>query len=166
MQASVIERPLSHFVGLRVTAPSDAAVEAQAQARKTLLRRQFEVENIANTYQQLGVTRPDEPENAEEQVTAYIGFEVAAIKSVPQGMVSMDLMAGRYAQFPWKGPLDSEEFDGFYPSIFGWLQQQSLPPSVHDPWIEIYGTQNDWDNRSDPQNELTVLIPIGGQSSR
>jgi predicted transcriptional regulator YdeE len=166
MQASVIDRPLSHFVGLRVCATTDTVVDAQNSFRKTLLARQFEINGIVNAYQQLGVTRPNETEATDESVTTYLGFEVSAYKDVPQDMVCLELAPGRYGQFVFKGSLNSDEYDGFYPSIFGWLQQQSLAPSQTHPWIEVYGTENDWDNRSDPNNEVTVLLPLGGPSFR
>jgi len=166
MQASLVERPLSHFVGIRFTAAYDDVDDAQVQTRKTLLARQFEIDGIVNPYIQMGVTRPNELESSEETVTSYLGFEVSAYKSVPSDLIALDLPAGRYAQFLYKGSLDADEFDAFYPSIFSWLQQQKLAPSQTDPWIEIYGTENDWDNRSDPNNEVTVLMPLGGPSFR
>ena len=166
MQASVIERPLAHFVGIRFTAPYDSVDDVQCETRKTLLSRQYEINGIVNAYEQLGVTRPNEIETNEDVVTTYLGFLVNGYKDVPRDMVSIELPAGRYAQFLWKGALDSDEFDSFYPSIFAWLQQQHMAPSQTDPWIEIYGTENDWDNRSDPNNEVTVLMPLGGQPSR
>ena len=166
MQATVIERPPARFVGLRLTAPFETLVEAQNLARKSLLSRQYEISGIIDAYQQLGVTRPNETESAEDVVTTYLGFEVTGFKEVPKDMVSMDLKQGKYAQFLWKGSMESDEFDSFYPSIFGWLQQQSLAPSQTDPWIEIYGKDNDWEDRSNPENQLTVLLPLGGPSYR
>lgn len=165
MQASVVERPLAHFVGLKLTAPFETLVEVQNEARKSLLARQFEIDGVVDSYEQLGVTRPNETETTDDQVTTYIGFRVARYKDVPKDMVSIDLAGGRYAQILWKGPLDTEEFEAFYPLIFSWLKSQNLAPSQVAPWIEVYGKSNDWDNRSDPQNELTVLLPLGGSPS-
>lgn len=153
-----------HFVGMRLSAPADSIVEVQNETRKTLLSRQYQIDGIVNAYEQYGVTRPNETESTDDSVTTYLGFQVSAYKSVPSDMVSMELPAGKYAQFLWKGSLDSDEFDNFYPSIFTWLQQQHLAPSQTNPWIEVYGTENDWDNRGDPNNELTVLMPLGGQT--
>jgi predicted transcriptional regulator YdeE len=166
MQASVVERPPAHFVGLRFTAPFAALIEVQVQIRNNLLARQFDIDGIVDPYQQLGVTRPNETELSEESVTSYIGFEVSRYKDVPKDMVSIDLPRGRYAQFLWTGSFDTDEFEGFYPTIFGWLLQQKLAPSQVDPWLEIYGKNNDWGDRSDPLNELTVLLPLGGTTSR
>src|SRR5690242_888825 len=118
MQASLIERPLAYFVGLRFTASFETLDDVQNQVRKTLLARQFEIDGIINAYEQVGVTKPNETELNEDQVTTYIGFQVSGYKGIPKDMVSIDLAPGRYAQFVWKGPLDSEEFEGFYPSIF------------------------------------------------
>ena len=162
MQATVIQRPPAHFVGLRISAPSDSLVDVQNQARKTLLSRQFEIDGIVNVYEQLGVTRPNEMESNEDQVTTYLGFQVSGYKNIPKDMVSIELAGGSYAQVMWKGSMDSDEFDNFYPSIFGWLQQQHLAPSTSDPWIEVYGKDNHWDDRANPQNELTVLLPLAG----
>lgn len=166
MQASLIERPLAYFVGLRFTSPFETLDDAQNQTRKSLLARQFEIDGITNADEQLGVTKPNETELNEDQVTTYIGFQVSRYKDIPKDMVSIDLAPGRYAQFLWKGPFDSEEFETFYPSIFSWMQQQNLAPSQASPWIEIYGKDNDWEDRSDPRNELIVLMPLGGPTSR
>jgi predicted transcriptional regulator YdeE len=164
MQASVVERPAAHFVGLRFTAPFETLADIQVQVRKTLLARQYEINNMVNAYEQLGVTRPNEMESSADEVTTYMGFIVSDYKDVAKDMVSLELAAGRYAQFLWKGAMDTDEFDSFYPSIFAWLEQQHLAPSQTNPWIEVYGKGNDWDNPSDPENELTVLLPLGGST--
>ncbi len=163
MQGVIVDRPLSHFVGLKVVATYDNIAEAVAGARGTLLARQYELSNILDPDQQLGVTLPMEQEETSDQVTTYIGFTVASIPNPPPNMFNIELTQGRYAQFDWKGPFDTEAFDNFYPSMFAWFQQQQgLVPSTTSPWIEMYGRHNNWDDRSDANNEVSVFVPIGG----
>lgn len=162
MQGVIIDRPLAHFVGLQVVSTYDSIADAVAQERRNLLSRQFEIQSIVDPDQQLGVTLPMEQEDTGDQVTTYIGFTVASVQNPPPNMFVIELTAGRYAQFDWKGPFDTDEFDNFYPSIFSWFQQQPFPPSTSSPWIEAYGRHNNWGDRSNPQNELTVFVPIGG----
>lgn len=167
MQGVIIDRPLVHFVGLKVVSTADNIADAVADARRTLLARQFEISGIIDPDQQYGVTLPMEQEDTTDNVTTYIGFAVASIPTPPPNMFNIELAAGKYAQFSWKGPFDTDEFEGFYPSMFAWFQQQqSLVPSTSSPWIEMYGTHNNWDDRSNPNNELTVLVPLGGASAR
>jgi predicted transcriptional regulator YdeE len=117
-----------------------------------------------NPDEQLGVTRPQEHESGPDQVTTYIGFQVSAYINVPPNMIAIELPAGRYAQFVWQGSFESEAFQSFYPSMFNWFKEQSLTPSGVNPWIEIYGSDHDWEDRSNPANRLTVLMPIGGSA--
>jgi len=166
MQASVVEQQPGHFVGLRLVAPVDQVVDAQNQTRQTLLRRQFELSAILDPDIQIGVTLPNETEAQEDIVTSYLGFHVSQYKDVPSDMVAIELPGGRYAQCIYKGPLDCEEYENFYPAVAAWLEQQQLTPSNRNPWIEVYGRHNDWSNRSNPQNEVMALIPLGGPSFR
>ena len=162
----MVERPAGHFVGVRLTADYDSIAEAVAAARRSLLARQFEIQSIVNPDQQLCVTLPQEQEAAEDQVTTYFGFTVASSGTPPSGMFAIELPSGRYAQFDWKGAFDSDEFGNFYPSIFAWFQQQvNVAPSTASPWIELYGEHNDWDDSSNPNNTLTVQMPLGGAGS-
>jgi predicted transcriptional regulator YdeE len=166
MQAAIVDRPLTHFVGLKVTADVDSLVDAVGQSRKQLLARQYEINGIVNPDVQYGVTRPQETESNDDSVTTYIGFEVSDYKQVPADMLSLELPAGKYAQIHWQGSFDSDEFQMFYPSIFNWFKDQSLVPSAVNPWIEMYGKDNNWDDRSDEANELTVLMPLGGPTAQ
>ena len=164
MQASVVEQQPGHFVGIRLVASYDQLVEAQNQARLILLKRQYELSAILDPDIQIGVTLPNETEAQDDVVTSYLGFHVAQYKDVPSDMVAIELAGGRYAQCIYRGPLDGDEYENFYPSVAAWLEQQHLAPSNRDPWIEVYGRHNDWSNRADPKNEVMALIPLGGAS--
>jgi predicted transcriptional regulator YdeE len=164
MQGVAVDRPLTRFVGLRVTGPPDDLSEQVADARKALLRRQYEISRVNNPYQQLGVTLPGDHEDSEDTITTYIGFEVEQYGDVPAGLVTIDLQPGRYAQFTWKGSVDSEEFERFYPGIFSWFRDQKLVPSTETGWIEVYDEDYDWEDRDNANNRLEALIPIAGGS--
>lgn len=164
MQGTIVERPSAFFVGLKIVGTYETLGDLVPQVRKTLLSRQYEIESIVDPDEQLGITRPQDHEAEEGQVTTYFGFRVAGYKGVPADMVTMDLPAGRYAMFEYRGSFESEEFEAFYPGMFNWFQQQGLVPSGNAPWIEVYGPEHDWDNKANPTNRLTVLMPIGGSS--
>lgn len=163
MQGTIIERPLKHFVGLRVVGTYDTLSGLMPEARKTLLSRQFSIEGIEDPDTQICVTKPNEIETNADNVTSYIGFEVSAeTRSAPAEMIRIELPSGRYARFEWRGSLLTEEFEGFYPGIFAWLKEGGLSPSERSPWIEVYGPDYNWENRADSTNRLTVLMPLGG----
>lgn len=162
MQGTIVDRQPACFVGLKVVGTYETLGDMIPQVRRALLARQYEIESILDPDEQLGVTRPQDHEAEEGQVTTYFGFQVAGFKNVPADMVSMDLPAGRYARFEWRGSLESEQFEAFYPGMFNWFQEQGLTPSGAAPWIEVYGQDYDWDDRENPANRLTVLMPIGG----
>jgi len=162
MQAALVDRPLAHFVGLKLVAGYEELEQLVPQARRALLARQYEISGIVDPDTQYGVTLPQDRESAEDQVTTYFGFEVATYKEVPQDLVAIDLLAGKYAQFSWTGSFVSDEFDAFYPSIFNWFKEHNYVPSMDRAWIEQYGRDNDWNSRENPRNQLTVLMPLGG----
>lgn len=160
MQGTVIERQQSAFVGIRVTGTFDTLPDLVPSARNELLRRQFVIEGIVDPNSQLGITKPDELEASENDVTTYLGFEVEPGRSAPQDMKRLELAPGKYARFEWVGSLLSEGFENFYPEIFGWFMEKSLSPSPRAPWIEVYGADYDWHDKSNIANKLTVLMPI------
>ena len=165
MQGTIVDRPLAHFVGMKITATYDTLVELIPQVRKALLARQYEISGIVHPDVQQCVTLPQDTEAGDGQVTTYFGFEVAAYKEVPSDLIAIDLLAGKYAQFSWQGSFESDEFDYFYPSIFNWFKENNVAPSDNHAWVEIYGKDNDWDNRGNPRNEVTVLMPLGGAAA-
>ena len=166
MEGYVEARREIKFVGLRIVALSTELPFHVPVARDQLLARQGEIRSVVNPGVQFGVTHPSEAGPTEDHIVTYIGFEVSEFFEAPAEMRAILIPAGRYARFEWRGSFDSEEFEEFYPGIFAWLQDHNLPPRPDSPWVEVYDdATHDWENKDNPSNRLSVLIPLAGASA-
>jgi predicted transcriptional regulator YdeE len=163
MEGYVETRREIKFVGLRIVALATELPFQVPIARDQLLERQSEIGAVVNTSVQLGVTHPSEAGPTPDHIVTYIGFEVSEFTEPPADMRAILIPAGRYGRFEWRGAFDTEEFDEFYPGIFAWLQDHSLAPRPDSPWVELYDdATHDWQNKDNPSNRLSVLIPLAG----
>ncbi|MFN3729130.1 MAG: GyrI-like domain-containing protein [Fimbriimonadaceae bacterium] len=161
MQPEFFDLPVLRFVGLRVRGQEDELPDLLDMARSELARRLSEIGGVADARVIYGLTRPNEPSVAPEEVVSHVGYEVASLASAPDDMVAIAVPAGPYARFRWVGSLESEGFEAFYPAIFGALKEARRVPSAERPWLEVYDERvHDWDDRGASTNQITVLIPL------
>ena len=99
---------------------------------------------------------PDEQRGSDDEFFYIAGREVESTESIPEGMISYTIPAGRYAAFTHKGKLDT------LAETVREIHQTWLPTSGHiaradAPEIEIYDERF---NPASENSEMEIWVPI------
>lgn len=64
------------------------------------------------------------------------GVKIKENSEIPEGMESVKIMPGKYAVFPYTGPI--EELGKFYGEMVNYMKKEGLVEDSTRPWIELY----------------------------
>jgi AraC family transcriptional regulator len=124
--------------------------------REEFKPRRHEIKQLASDMN-AGVMLPyaEEPKSHSEEMTYVACAPVSSATEIPQGMIKVDVPAGKYAVFTHKGPIENISHTVSY--IYGsWLPgaKDEMRPAPH---LELY------DHRftlGSPDSEMEICVPV------
>ena len=121
------------------------------QIWQAFMPRVPEIGHIVNPHVAYGICGNMDVDSGEFDYVA--GFEVSNAEAVPEGLVSWEVPAAKYAVFSTTLPKIGETFEYAYKT---WLPQSGYQPAG-GPDVELYDEQFD---PQDPNSKFDIYIPI------
>ncbi len=121
-----------------------------------MTRRREIVNPVSEVLFSLAIYEPDYFQMFEPQRTfeKWAAMEVSEFIEIPSGMSSIEIPAGLYAVFPYKGLSTNR---GIYEYIFSSWLPRSTYQLDHRPHFEVLGEKY---RNNDPDSEEEIWIPI------
>lgn len=123
--------------------------------------RMHEIENIADKKVYYEIRKPDMNFSMDDfsetsEFTEIAGLEVTSVVEIPEGMINVNIPAGKYAVFTHKGsPINLRQT---YEYIWGtWLPNSKFEADLRFDF-ELYGER--FKGMEDPESEVDIHIPI------
>jgi AraC family transcriptional regulator len=149
MEPRIVERSGFIVVGLRYRGKNEN-YEIQ-QLWQVLGPRAGEIKNMLDDHVAYGISANIDRSSGEFDYIA--GFEVSAVKELPEGMVSFEVPGSKYAVFSTTLPKIGETFDNAYHT---WMPESGYQPTG-GPEFEVYDERFD---PQDPDSLFDLYIPV------
>jgi AraC family transcriptional regulator len=149
MEPKIVEREAFTVVGMRYRGKNENNEIPQMWG--VFGPRMQEIEDVANRSVCYGIS--DNVDASTGEFDYIAGLEVSGGKEVPEGMVSWEVPAGRYAVFPTTLPKIGETFQHAYHE---WMPASEFE---HRPGPDFEQYDQSFDN-DDPDSQFDLFIPL------
>lgn len=156
MEPKIVTRPQEYAIGLGNGFPYDSLWTIH-DLWDEFLKRKHEIKNIIPSHA-LGICMIEHPKiqkNNDQTFVYMAAVPVSSIADIPEGMVSYEIPAARYAVFTHKGPLSELPHTMNY--IWGTWVPKCEFIRKDAPDLELYDARFDCDSDN---SEFDICVPI------